>query len=72
VPEIVEDGRTGLLARAGDVESLAARMREAIAASPERLASMGEAARARVVEQFSVRAMRDGYARVYAEVAGAP
>jgi len=72
VPEIVEDGATGLLAAAGDVDALAARMREAASTPPDRLPALGRAARARVVERFSVRAMRGAYAAVYSELAAPP
>jgi glycosyltransferase involved in cell wall biosynthesis len=65
VPEIVVDGTTGMLCPPGDVAALGATMRAAMAA-PSRLAAMGDAARRRVVERFSGRAMRDGYAAVYA------
>ncbi|HEY8039514.1 MAG TPA: glycosyltransferase family 4 protein [Polyangiaceae bacterium] len=67
VPEVVEDGRTGLLAPAGDVAALATRMREAVA-SRDRMRELGEAARSRVMERFSVGAMCRGYAAVYAEL----
>jgi glycosyltransferase involved in cell wall biosynthesis len=68
VRETVDDGRTGWLVPAGDVGALAARMRD-LAAATDRGRSLGEAARARVVERFSVSAMCAGYARVYAELA---
>ncbi|MBV9947335.1 MAG: glycosyltransferase family 4 protein [Myxococcales bacterium] len=68
VPEIVEDGRTGLLAPPGDVEALAARMRDA-AREPDRLGALGAAARATVVARHSSRAMRAAYAEVYASMA---
>jgi type III pantothenate kinase len=64
VPESVVHGVTGLLAPEGDVEALAARMRDATA-SRDRVRTMGEAARARVVERFSSRAMCEAYAREY-------
>jgi len=67
VPEIVEDGRTGWLATAGDVEALAARMREAVQVR-DRLPEYGRAARRAVVERFSVRAMCAGYASEYARL----
>jgi glycosyltransferase involved in cell wall biosynthesis len=69
VPEIVTDEHTGLLARAGDIEALAARMRDA-AGSSDRLRALGRAAREHVVERFSVHAMRAGYADVYAALRG--
>jgi glycosyltransferase involved in cell wall biosynthesis len=64
VPELVEDGRTGLLAKAGDVEALAARMREAMGAGP-RLEEWGRAARARAIECFSVDGMCQAYEALY-------
>ena len=67
VPESVVDRETGLLARAGDVAALTMRMREA-AGARERMQTMGKAARARVVERFSLRAMCEGYARAYASL----
>jgi glycosyltransferase involved in cell wall biosynthesis len=70
VPEIVERGRTGLLTDARNAEGLAAQMREARGA-PGRMREMGAAARARVVERFSVAAMCGAYARVYGELDGA-
>jgi glycosyltransferase involved in cell wall biosynthesis len=69
VPEVVEDGRTGLLARPGDLAGLVRRMTQATGAA-DRLAALGAAARARVAERFSVDAMCAGYSRVYAELAG--
>jgi glycosyltransferase involved in cell wall biosynthesis len=70
VPEIVSDGRTGLLTRGCDVASLAEVMNQATA-NPGRVRALGEAARARVVACFSAAAMCEGYARTYAEVTGA-
>jgi glycosyltransferase involved in cell wall biosynthesis len=69
VPEIVEDGATGVLCASGDVDALAAVMRETTRGR-DRLAAMGAAASTRVRQRFSVAAMRAGYAAVYAEVAG--
>jgi len=67
VPEIVEEGRSGLLASAGDVGALAERMREAVNARA-RMSSMGATARAAVAERFSLQSMCEGYSRVYAEL----
>ena len=53
IPELV-DASCGWLAPAGDVPALAAAMRAALAASPERLAAMGAQARRRSVEQHDV------------------
>lgn len=45
IPELVRPGENGWLAPAGDAEALAQAMREAIDASPERIAQMGARAR---------------------------
>jgi glycosyltransferase involved in cell wall biosynthesis len=68
VREIVKDEQTGLLAQAGNVEALAARMMEATAA-PDHMRALGQTARKYVVERFSVQAMRTGYADVYVGLA---
>ncbi len=68
VPEVVADGVTGRLAPAGDLPALAERMR-AVADAPDRGRSLGAAARDRVLQRFSLAAMRSGYAGVYAELA---
>ncbi|MGH7298427.1 MAG: glycosyltransferase family 4 protein, partial [Polyangiaceae bacterium] len=69
VPEIVVDGETGLLCAPGDVDALAARMREA-SADRARVRAMGSAARRRVVERFSLASMCRSYAEVYGELSG--
>jgi glycosyltransferase involved in cell wall biosynthesis len=65
VPEIVEDGVTGFLAGDGSPRALANAMGRALE-DPKRLARMGRAARARVEQRFSIRAMRGAYAEAYA------
>ncbi len=67
MPEAVSDGVTGLLVAPGDVAALADALRTLIddAALRER---MGQAARARVLERFSVDAMVDGNLAVYREL----
>lgn len=52
IPEVVEDGRTGLLVPVGDVGALAEAL-ETLLSEPERAAAMGEAGRARVEEHFA-------------------
>jgi len=52
LPEIVDEGRTGLLVPPGDVEALARAIAE-LADDPARAASMGEAGRARALAEFS-------------------
>jgi glycosyltransferase involved in cell wall biosynthesis len=64
----IADGELGAwLTEPGDVAALASAVRRA-AEDPGRLHALGPQARARVVERFSARAMRDAYARTYAEV----
>jgi glycosyltransferase involved in cell wall biosynthesis len=70
VREIVVHGLTGLLAREGDVDALAARMNQAVAAR-DVMRTFGEAARTRILERFSVRSMCEGYARAYSDLVGA-
>lgn len=71
IPGVVEDGVTGLLAREGDVEDLAATLRRALALGPGWLA-LTTAARARVEERFDARVQGQRLAALYGEVLGAP
>jgi len=54
IPELVCDGDTGWLVPAGDVEVLADCMLDCLAATPERLRAMGDAAYQRVLAQHDV------------------
>jgi glycosyltransferase involved in cell wall biosynthesis len=53
VPEVVEDGRTGLLVPAGDPHALA-RALASVLADPVRAAALGDAARARARQRFGI------------------
>ena len=67
VPEIIEDGVSGLLAPPRDAEEMA----EAICsllANPERARMLGQEARRRVEERFTVEQYVDGVERVYEEL----
>ncbi|MGH7436856.1 MAG: glycosyltransferase family 4 protein, partial [Polyangiaceae bacterium] len=65
--EIADAELGAWLTDAGDMDALAAVVSRA-ADDPARLRALGPRARARVVERFSARAMRDAYARTYREV----
>ena len=66
LPEIVEDGRTGLLVPVGDVSALAAAIVE-LATEPERVAAMGRAARERALQEFSLDRCADRIDALYRE-----
>lgn len=51
IPELVQDGRTGWLFPAGDVNALAEAMAECLATPVSRLQEMGQAARQRVLDR---------------------
>lgn len=61
---VVEDGVTGVLTAPGDVEALVAAL-EPLMRDPGSATAMGERARARVVEKFSLDAEANGIAAVY-------
>lgn len=65
ITEVIEPGRTGLLAQPLDPEDLARRIR-AVCEDPELAAAMGKAARARVLERFTVSRVVDALERIYA------
>jgi len=64
VAEIVQDKRTGFLARLGDVQSMAAAVRR-LASDPELAARMGAAARARAEQEFSSQKSVEQYLDLY-------
>jgi glycosyltransferase involved in cell wall biosynthesis len=68
IREIVQAGKTGLLAQSLTVSELAVRMQEA-ADRPDRMRAMGVRAREFVVREFGVEAMCRGYADVYEHLA---
>ncbi|HKI37098.1 MAG TPA: glycosyltransferase [Gemmataceae bacterium] len=69
VPEVVEDGRTGLLAAAGDDEGLARQILR-LAEDSELRRAMGEAGRCRAEERFDEARMLGAYRRLYHEMLG--
>ncbi len=64
IKELVQHGKTGLLARSLTASELAARMQEA-ADRPDRMRSMGARAREYAVRECGVGSMCSGYADVY-------
>ena len=64
VPELVENGRTGLLVPVRNPEALAAGILELLDA-PERSARLGSDAKANVLERFSLSSMVQAYERLY-------
>lgn len=66
VPELVEDGVTGVLVPSGDEEALGGAL-ASLAHQPERRRAMAEAAGARVA-RFSVEAMVQAYAELFSVV----
>lgn len=68
VPEIVEDGMTGILVPAGDAEALAANV-VTLLEDPDRASRMGHAGRERARDQFSWDTMLAGLMSGYARIA---
>jgi N-acetyl-alpha-D-glucosaminyl L-malate synthase BshA len=64
IPEVVEDGRSGLLVPSGDVEQLAAGVSKLIADPPYR-AALGAAARERARQRFSADVIVPQYEAMY-------
>ena len=61
---VVEDGVTGVLTPPGDVDALVAAL-EPLMRDPAAASAMGERARERVVQQFSLDAEANAIAAVY-------
>jgi glycogen(starch) synthase len=64
LPEIVNDGETGLLVPVGDVEAVAGALK-LLLASPERALTMGRRARMRTQDRFSFERLLDRYEEAY-------
>ena len=64
IPEVVEDGVTGLLFPSGDARALADRVNQLVA-DPELAREMGRAGRERVLAQFTWRAVAERTAALY-------
>jgi sugar transferase (PEP-CTERM/EpsH1 system associated) len=68
--EIIEDGKTGLLVAPGDEEALASAITDLLA-NPERAHAMGQAARLRFLQGFTLERMVSRYEAVYEDCASA-
>jgi glycosyltransferase involved in cell wall biosynthesis len=64
IPDLVEQGKTGYLVPAGDVDALRDRLAWLLR-HPEECAEMGAAGRARVVDSYSTAAYIRGYAQLF-------
>jgi glycosyltransferase involved in cell wall biosynthesis len=68
IPEIVVDGKTGILVPREDVDALQSALRR-LAADPALRASMGAAGRERAQSEFSVTKQVESYQALYSELA---
>lgn len=68
--EVVVDGVTGTLAAVGDAVALAEAMGAMMAAPAEGRRAMGERARERIVEKFSMESVLDGWEALYEGLLG--
>ena len=71
IPEVVEDGVTGVLAPEGDQQTLDEAL-DRLVSAPSRWPTMGEAAADLVRRRFDVRICARGLAATYRELAGMP
>ena len=66
IPEVIDDGVTGVLVHPGDVRELLSAM-ERLVADPPLTHRMGEAARAAFLAQFTLERFRTEVGRIYRE-----
>jgi glycosyltransferase involved in cell wall biosynthesis len=69
IPEVVEEGRTGIMVPPLEVEVLSAALL-ALAGDPVRAREMGRAGRARLLKEFSLEQALIAYEGVYREAVG--
>jgi glycosyltransferase involved in cell wall biosynthesis len=70
LPELVDDGTTGLLCSPDNVDEFVKKVRW-LRKHPEERAAMGTAARQRIVEHFSLQRMTNNYMALYRELLNA-
>jgi glycosyltransferase involved in cell wall biosynthesis len=70
VPTVIQDGRTGVLVRAEEPESLASAIIELLR-DPAKRERLGSAARQLVEDEFSAERMTNDYLRVYEDAIAA-
>lgn len=70
IPELVEDGVTGLLAHSGDVEALAVAIADCLSLKADRRKDMVTAARQKVEQQFDAKVLAEELKRILASAAG--
>ena len=70
IPEVIEDGKTGILCPPGDAGALAMAI-AGLLADPDAARAMGSRARERIASHFSVDAMVEGNLEVYRRAVGA-
>lgn len=71
LPELITDGRDGLLVAPGDPAALAAAL-EALLADPERRARLGRAAGRTIAERYAIGPVADAWERLYDEILDTP
>lgn len=69
--EMIDDGRTGLLFKAGDAADLAAKIR-LLHRSPDLCASLGRAARSHALKVFAIREHVERVENVYEKILATP
>lgn len=67
--EAITHGEDGFIADLGDAGLLRGEL-EKLLAQPELLSDLGRKAREKIVRRFSLRSMKEGYSKLYLEVAG--
>jgi glycosyltransferase involved in cell wall biosynthesis len=68
IPELIEEGRTGWLFKAGDVDALAGLLRKVADAPDATLEAMGREGRTRVERDYNRQAYVDAMLALYAEI----